>query len=308
MSRTEGPLFEFACHEGNERIMVMMLTAARVEELKEKLPTIEVHSLDFVDAGAPVPLQADAAARGDASVERVEFLVDGAVVGVDREAPYQVMWIARGTGRYVVTSTVHDSEGRVGTSVPVAGFVGLRALERSIAGSADDAEERPDGRVNVTSSDLELVNDDGRDQVVGLRFTDIGVPQGAKVKSAHVQFTVDEDRVSAAEELAAGELIIHGELAADSERFGTAAHDVSARPQTAASEHWSPGPWTVVGERGEQQRTPDLSAVIEEVVALPGWRAGNALALIIRGSGHREADSYDGNTTGAPILYIELDH
>ncbi len=77
MKRTEGPVFEYACHEGNYSL-AGTLSGARAEEAR---PTIEVHAVDVVDAGAPVRLEAEAAAQAGARVERVEFLVDGAVVG-----------------------------------------------------------------------------------------------------------------------------------------------------------------------------------------------------------------------------------
>jgi len=90
-----------------------MLRGARAEEAR---PTIEVHGVDIVAAGAPVRLEAEAAAQDGAHVERVEFLVDGAVVGVDREAPYEVTWTAGGPGRHIVRARVHDSLGRVAQS------------------------------------------------------------------------------------------------------------------------------------------------------------------------------------------------
>ena len=106
MKRAEGPLFEFACHEGNYSL-ANILTGARTEEAR---PTIEVHAVDVVAAGAPVRLQAEAAAQNGARVERVEFLVDGAVVGVDREAPYEVTWTAGDRGRHLVTGSFRDVE------------------------------------------------------------------------------------------------------------------------------------------------------------------------------------------------------
>ena len=165
MTKTEGPMFEYACHEGNYSL-ANILSGDRAEE---KLPTIEVRGVDFVDAGAAVPLAADAAAHGGARVERVEFVVDGSVVRVDREAPYEMSWTAEGSGRHLVTATVHDSEGKVAESAPVAVFVGLRALERSIARSEDDAED-PSG-ATLTDADLDLSG-----KVAALRFTEIRIP------------------------------------------------------------------------------------------------------------------------------------
>jgi hypothetical protein len=57
--------------------------------------------------------------------------------------------------------------------------------------------------------------------------------------------------------------------------------------------------WPTVGAAGDAQRTPNLAAVIQEVVSLPGWAPGNALTVIITGSGRRAAESFEG---GAPAV------
>ena len=56
---------------------------------------------------------------------------------------------------------------------------------------------------------------------------------------------------------------------------------------------------------GPEQRTPDLAAVLQEIVDHPGWAAGNALAILITGSGERVAESYNGLPAAAPLLHVE---
>lgn len=68
---------------------------------------------------------------------------------------------------------------------------------------------------------------------------------------------------------------------------------------------WSPPPWTTKGEAGPDQRTPDITPVIQEIVNRPGWASGNSLALIITGAGKRTAKSYNGDQAGAPLLHVE---
>jgi hypothetical protein len=65
------------------------------------------------------------------------------------------------------------------------------------------------------------------------------------------------------------------------------------------------GPWPTVNAAHPAQRTPNLAAVIQQIVNRPGWASGNALALIVTGSGHRVADSFNGSSTGAPLLHVE---
>ncbi|TMQ61754.1 MAG: PKD domain-containing protein [Candidatus Eisenbacteria bacterium] len=79
---------------------------------------------------------------------------------------------------------------------------------------------------------------------------------------------------------------------------------MSTRPRTTASTSWVPVAW-VAGEAGANQRTPDLAALIQEVVSRPGWASGNALVLIVTGSGHRCAWSFDGKPSAAPLLHVE---
>ena len=75
---------------------------------------------------------------------------------------------------------------------------------------------------------------------------------------------------------------------------------------TVAGVDWAPAAWTTVGEAGLDQRTPDLSAVIQEIVDRAGWQASNALAFTITGSGARTAESYNGKASAAPLLHIEF--
>ena len=44
--------------------------------------------------------------------------------------------------------------------------------------------------------------------------------------------------------------------------------------------------------------------MVQEVVDRPGWVTGNALVLVVTGSGKRVAESYDGEPAGAPLLRV----
>ncbi len=178
-----------------------------------------------------------------------------------------------------------------GAAIPVA-------LAVRIASSSDDAEERLDrGSVGLTSSDLELGFDRSRPQAVGLRFAGVGIPKGATILSASLLFTVDELGSGASS------LSIHGEASDDAAPYGGSG-SVSTRPTTTASVAWSPPDWSVVGAAGPEQRTPDLAAVVQEIVARPGWAANQALGFVVTGSGTRTAEAFDGRTASAPLLEV----
>jgi hypothetical protein len=60
-----------------------------------------------------------------------------------------------------------------------------------------------------------------------------------------------------------------------------------------------------VGEAAEAQRTPNLAAIVQELVNQPGWSSGQALVLLITGTGERVAEAYDGEVAKAPLLHVE---
>ena len=153
--------------------------------------------------------------------------------------------------------------------------------------------------MSLTSGDLNLVNDGTRAQTVGIRFTNIDIPQGAIITSAYLQFQTDE--VSSG----ATSLLIRGEDADDAAVFANVANNVSSRTTTDAAASWSPAAWTTVGEAGLAQRTSDLSAIVQEIVSRGGWSALNDMAFIITGTGARTAEAFEGGAARAPLLHIE---
>jgi hypothetical protein len=114
-----------------------------------------------------------------------------------------------------------------------------------------------------------------------------------------VQFKVDEVTTGATD------LIIQGEAVNNAATFTSSTHNVSARRRTTVEVRWVPPVWTRVSDAGVAQRTPDIAPVIQEIVNRLGWKAGNALVLIITGSGTRTAESYEGDRSGAPLLHVE---
>ncbi|MBN1672596.1 MAG: DUF5060 domain-containing protein [Kiritimatiellae bacterium] len=172
-------------------------------------------------------------------------------------------------------------------------------LDVRIAAGADDVEEQADGAMYIDSSDLEMTEDGSKLQLVGLRFTGVNIPAGATITAAHVQFETDETGSLSAS------LRIGGEASADACPFTDTACDASGRPRTAASVAWTPPAWSIVGEAGAAQRTPDLAAVIQEIVDQPGWQRDNALVLLISGTGKRVARAWDGKPAGAALLHVD---
>ncbi|MDG4900578.1 RTX toxin [Mesorhizobium sp. WSM4962] len=172
-------------------------------------------------------------------------------------------------------------------------------FETRVASAGDDVEEKGSGAISTNISDLELGFDSSTRQTVGIRFTGIDIPKGAIITNAYIQFQANEVKTGAAS------LLIQGDNVDDASPFTTANFNVSSLPRTKASTAWTPEPWTTVGEHGLAERTPDLTAIVQEIVNRSGWAALNDIAFLITGTGTRTADSYEYNPASAPLLHIE---
>ena len=175
-----------------------------------------------------------------------------------------------------------------------------RAVDVAVRKGADDAEERVrTGWVSLTSWDLELGVNGPEAQLVGLRFRSVAVPADARIVSAYVQFQVDEVSTDSAA------LTVEGFDSNSAAPFRAMRRDISSRSRTAASVAWTPPEWPKQKEEGADQRTPDLSEVVQEIVDRAGWETGNALGLVITGEGRRTARSFE---TGPPaVLHVEYE-
>lgn len=208
------------------------------------------------------------------------------------------------SGSYVLRLTASDGASASSDDVTVnVNPAGLVTTEVRISTGSDDAEERPGGAIARTSGDLELVySTEGTtpgNQTVGLRFPAVAVPQGSTIYNAYVQFQADQGSSGATA------LTIDGQAADNAAGFTTTAFSLTSRPRTTASAAWSPAAWSAAGEAGPNERTSNLAALVQEIVSRPGWASGNALVLLVYGSGNRVAESFEGTATGAPLLHVE---
>ena len=168
-----------------------------------------------------------------------------------------------------------------------------------IESGEDDVEEEEDGQMYFNSTDLELV-EDGDTQIVGLHFKNLPIAQATEITQAYIQFQTDE--VS----LGVCELEIYGEAAADASSFTTTFFDITNRTQTDTSVNWTPPNWQSVSQAGENERTPNLQPILQELVNQTDWSSGNDINIIIEGMGKRVAEAYEGDSDGAAKLVIEI--
>ena len=202
-----------------------------------------------------------------------------------------------------VVTILKDSGTVDPTPVPSAGTITV-----SISDGNDDVEEDEGGDLYTDSTDLELVYDARNKrsfQTIGLRFQNVAIPQGANITAAYIQFTADENHDDGNTKL---EFSLHRTV--NSSAFSSNAN-VTDRVAFSDKVVWSPGSWSS-GQDGSNQRTPDLSAMLQMLVNQQGWKPGNSLSFVIKGldeslsdtDAKRVADSFEGGSSKAPKLVI----
>ena len=130
-----------------------------------------------------------------------------------------------------------------------------------------------------------------------------------------IQFTVDENDKGPAP----ANYGILGELSLDAAQFTGVNGNISSRPSTSAVVPWINVPsWTGnIGQAGPDQRTPDISAIVQEIIDQPGWAAGNAMSFGIvpidaagnidpTSLANRTAESFDPGHTLGPRLQVDF--
>ena len=189
-------------------------------------------------------------------------------------------------------------------------------LERRISQGNDDAEEFledvdlnttpeldfPAGTVFTSSSDLELSYDEingGSQQLVGLRFTDLDLPENAVITAASIVFTPKNGNSTPTS------LTIQAEKTLSPSSFEEAANNIARRARTTATVNWSPEGWSA-NQASQASTSPDLSPLFKELAEI-GWSSGE-VAFIISGiesdDNVRNAWSYNGKRESAAKLLL----
>lgn len=134
-----------------------------------------------------------------------------------------------------------------------------------------------------------------------MRFTSVTIPQGASIVSASIDFRSNATTGTIPSTKLWAE-------AADNPTAPTSAADYTGRTLTTASTSWTPSTWTVAST----YTSPDIAAVIQEVVNRAGWVSGNALQVFWDDAvtgwpgaiSYIGADSLDGSSANCPIITI----
>lgn len=228
----------------------------------------------------------------------VQYYVNGVLESTETIYPFNLNYNIPTEGDYQILA-IAQTEAGVEYQDQVSFQVGSSSRCKSVFKNENDAEEKATGFVSTTSSDLEMAND-GSDQQVGLRFSSLNIPKGSTIHSANIQFTTNKIN-----NIDPASLTIFGEDSDAPVSYTNTPFSISGRAKTTSSVAWSPPSWNVIGESGANQKTPDISNIIQEIVNRPGYESSSALAFIVSGTGRRTAFSNDNETLNAPVLCLE---
>lgn len=250
-----------------------------------------------------VTITADASSL-NSTVDEVKFYVNDVYIGNDLSAPYEYNWSIPVDGEFVITAWAVNASGWHNVSDEVKIYAGEIEITVPLATNDDDAEERKgDGSVDLSSTDIEMAIEEwtwplsDEAQWCGFRFAGVEIPQGANITNAYIQFTADENQSSTSS------LLIHGEDADNSVTFNSTDNNLSSRLKTTAQVNWAAANWSN-NSSTVNERTVDISSIITEVTARNGWQMGNALTILIEGSGTRSAFSRDEDASKSAKLHV----
>ncbi len=188
---------------------------------------------------------------------------------------------------------IHFSPPVVGGIIDIAIQVTDTIIDDStgvaFAVSSDDAEQENDAIDALFDDDIDAgwegAPEDQNILTAGMRFRGLMIPAGATIDSAFV--TVNSHEGKDAEDVA--RITIYGDASDDAQTFTEDAL-ITDRPATNANEVWEVNTiWDLWGD----YRTPDLKAIVQEIVDRDGWQPGNAIAFVFAGEdqGPSEVDN-----------------
>jgi hypothetical protein len=169
-----------------------------------------------------------------------------------------------------------------------------------VNGGGDDVNE-VNATLDASAETVWLGNESSATtSFTGLRFTNVSIPQGAAILSAHLEvYSTQTQWVVVSYAIGAenvGNSNAFSAVSRPSQRLLTAQQvDHSSNVQ------WTANTWYTIDE---------LASIVQAVVDRPDWQAGNSLSIILKGTGgawaRKNVQSSDSTGGNAPRLVITL--
>ena len=189
-------------------------------------------------------------------------------------------------------------------------YVGYPFQNLTHLANSDAEEQKSDGLTRADHTDLDFGYSSGAyyNQAIGVQFSSIVIPPGATISNAYIQFTATAENDSSASDLT---VAISGNDVASADEFvnGVTNADITDRSETTSSVKWTMSAWI---NDGDTYVTPDISAVVQEIVNRADWKESNSMAFMFDTltdpeGNSRSAYSIEGNSAYAPKLFIEIE-
>lgn len=168
-------------------------------------------------------------------------------------------------------------------------------LSYQVDSQKNNAEERSDG---YESTGSELTFNSNSNRYIGLRFRNIGLPQGASVTNAYLEFTAYQNSSST---LASFD--IAGVDQDDPSSFKNySRYLLRNKPKTASI------PWAGIPRwyQNYTYQSPSVASIVEDIVGRGGWESGNDMMFVLSNfAGVRGAYTYNGKPSATVSLVIE---
>jgi len=169
--------------------------------------------------------------------------------------------------------------------------------ESSVSSSSDDAYEDEDGVVVMDTQYIPttLYDGDKQSKIVGIRFPELQIPQGATIDDARIEFT----SLTTTEKPST--LSFRIEDTADSQPFEEVKGNISDRSWWSNQNEWITPEW----EAANTITSNSLQPLLQRVVQKTNWCGGNAVSIAVTGT---EADAlavaFDRQSNEGPVLKV----
>lgn len=286
-------------------------------------PTLAVNSVSATEgtgAGGSVVFTVSLAGASGATVTVAYATVDGSATAPQDFAATSgtLSFSGATTARTVTVPIVGDStaEGTETFTLQLSSPSGALIGTGTGTASIFDDDGGGGGPVTATYVAAEDANEDGATYspsispgwvgtgqtagagYLGVRFTGVAVPVGATVTAARLEVT------SPATQWSALGFDMAAEAAANSAPFSTGSRPSQRPLLTPRVTHFSDAQWTA----GQRIALDDISSLLRAVVQQPAWAPGQALTLVLRGTGgawsRKAVAAVEGGAANAPRLVV----
>jgi hypothetical protein len=168
----------------------------------------------------------------------------------------------------------------------------MSTFSGQVSQSSDDGTQTSSGSVSVTTT--VAVVSTGSWQA--FRFQNVTIPSGATISSASISIWPTTAKSI--------DSTIYGNKVANPATLSTTTSYISGLAETAASVNWIAGPFTA----GAFVASPDISAIITELIGQAGWASGNSMIFILENfealTSAATIEMYDGSPSEAAELSV----